>query len=162
MPRPKRKNKQKSARLPKEINPGEVFGADANSQPRFVDEIAARLSETDLRKVLAEKKGKKPAPPSLQEILRHFPPPQETLDLHGVIGAEAEARVIGFLNASNALKHRTVRIITGKGLHTEGPAVLPPLVEIALSELKRSGRILHYAWDKKRRERSGSVVVYLE
>jgi hypothetical protein len=35
-------------------------------------------------------------------------------------------------------------------------------VEIALSELKRSGRILHYAWDKKRRERSGSVVVYLK
>ncbi len=162
MPRPKRKHKPKPARLPEEIDPGEIFGAVALDPPRFVDEIDAHLNRADLRKVLAEKKGRKPKPASLQEKLRHYPPPQEILDLHGTTGAEAEARVIGFINAAAALKHRTIRLITGKGLHTEGPAVLPPLVEAALLELKRSGRILHYAWDKKYRDRSGSVVVYLK
>ena len=162
MPKPRRKQKKKLARLPEEGDPGEVFAEGSLSPPSFLDEIDAHLNAVDLLTVLAEKKGRKPARPTLREKLHHYPPPQETLDLHGTTGVEAESRVAGFVNASTALKFRTVRIITGKGLHTEGPAVLPPLVEAALIELKRTGRILHYAWDKKIREKSGAVVVYLK
>jgi DNA-nicking Smr family endonuclease len=162
MPRRKRKQQKVPARLPESANLNEVFGTVAPSRARFVDEVDTHLSGADLQKVLAEKKGKKAKPPTLRERLRMYPPPQEELDLHRTTGAEAEARVIGFLNGAAALKYRTVRIITGKGLHTVGPAILPPLVEATLIELKQTGRILHYVWDKKIRERSGAVVVYLK
>jgi len=162
MPRPKRKRKKKLVRLPEVADPGDDFGGERPARPSFVDEIDAHLSTADLLKIMAEKRGRKPTRPPLREILRHYPPPQETLDLHGTTGTEAEARVTGFINGAAALKYRTVLIITGKGLHTEGPAVLPPLVEATLTELKRTGRILHFAWDKKSREKSGAVVVYLK
>lgn len=161
MPRAKSRKNKVLPRLPGETDLHEIFGQAATRQT-FADQIDSRLADTDLQRVLAEKRGKKPRPPTLKERLRTYPPPQEELDLHGTIGAEAEARVVGFLNASTAFKHRTVRIITGKGKHTEGPAVLPPLVEATLAQLKQAGRILHYAWDQKTRERSGAVLVYLK
>jgi DNA-nicking Smr family endonuclease len=154
------RKKKKPARVEPEVDLHDLFGAKVGAEMTFTAEVEARLAATDLHQVLAEKKGRKP--PTLLEKLRIYPPPQEELDLHGTTGTKAETRVTGFLNAAAALHIRTVRIITGKGLHTEGPAVLPPIVEATLADLKQSGRILHYAWDKKHRERSGAVVVYLK
>ena len=162
MSRRRPKNKQEPARLPESMDLCEVFGGDCPPRPNFANELDAHLVDADLQQVLLEKSGRKPATQTLKERLRAYPPPREELDLHGTTGAEVAAKVSGFLNAAATLNYPTVRIITGKGLHTEGPAVLPPLVEATLSELKQAGRILHYAWDKKRRERSGAVVVYLK
>ncbi len=158
-PRPRKK---KPTRLPETASLEELFGQASALKKSFAEEVDDHLTPDALDQALAETKGRRARPVTLQERLRHYPPPGEELDLHGTTGAEAAARVIGFLNSAAGLKHRTVRIITGKGLHSEGPAVLPPVVEATLAELKRTGRILHYAWDKKIRERSGAVLVYLK
>lgn len=127
----------------------------------FADEVEASLAGMDLGKVLVEKRGGVGRPPTLQEKLAKFPPPQEVLDLHGCTGEEAVQKSIAFINGCAALRHQTVLIITGKGLHSEGPAVLPLVVDGCLEELKLAGRILHYSWGLKGRDRGGAVKVFI-
>lgn len=128
----------------------------------FADEVEASLAGVDLGQVLVEKKGGVARPPTLRETLAKFPPPQEVLDLHGCTGEEAVQKTIAFINGCRALRHQTVLIITGKGLHSEGPAVLPLVVDGCLEELKLAGRILHYSWGMKGRDRGGAVTVFLK
>ncbi|OQX20720.1 MAG: hypothetical protein BWK80_35435, partial [Desulfobacteraceae bacterium IS3] len=56
---------------------------------------------------------------------------------------------------------RTVRIIVGKGLHSEGKAVLRDVVEEKLVSLKREGMILSFKWEKTNKLKSGAIIVYL-
>lgn len=54
----------------------------------------------------------------------------DSLDLHGLTAAEAEAAITSFLIASRESGLQIVRIITGKGINSpSGQAVLKPLVE---------------------------------
>ena len=89
---------------------------------------------------------------------KQFPKAQTELDLHGFTGPEAELAVDRFLKQATHQNLRTVRIITGKGLHSkQGQSVLRDLIEQLLAELKRQKKILGYKWEKNR----GSVLVYL-
>jgi len=54
-----------------------------------------------------------------------------------------------------------VRIIVGKGLHSQAGAVLPDAVEKKIVELKRAGRIATFSWEKKSKRASGSIIVFL-
>ena len=55
--------------------------------------------------------------------------PTDRLDLHGLSAREAEVRVRHFLERHvRSSRGRVVHIITGKGTHSDGPAVLPGLV----------------------------------
>ncbi|MCX8044180.1 MAG: Smr/MutS family protein [Desulfobacterota bacterium] len=97
----------------------------------------------------------------LHEKLRQYPPPQEEIDLHGTTAAEAAARVRFFIIDAVNRGLKTVRIVTGKGLHSQRGAVLRDIVEQGLVELKRTGRILTFIWERQAKTRSGAVVVYL-
>lgn len=60
--------------------------------------------------------------------------PQAVLDLHGSTLAEAEVSVPDFLDEARAKNYRKVRIITGRGLGSQGGrAVLRPWLEDYLS-----------------------------
>ena len=88
--------------------------------------------------------------------------PQETLDLHGCTAQEAEAKTQRFIEASGRHGLKTVRIITGKGLHSPGgKAVLPDLIELQLSLLRKDGAITAFQWERKLKDRSGALLVYL-
>jgi DNA-nicking Smr family endonuclease len=155
----RRSGKKKKAvpSLPEATDLGEVFGGSAG----FADEVEASLAGVDLGQVLVEKKGGVASPPTLQEQLAAYPSPQEKLDLHGCTGEEAARKTSAFINGAMALKYRTVLIVTGKGLHSEGPPVLPLVVDGCLEELRLAGRIFHYSWGVKGRDRSGAVAVFL-
>lgn len=56
---------------------------------------------------------------------------------------------------------RTLRVITGKGLHSEGQAVLPHAVEVKVMDLQKKGMVLRYFWEKGVKEKSGALIVYL-
>jgi hypothetical protein len=56
----------------------------------------------------------------------------------------------------------TLRIIVGKGLHSENGPVLPDVVEDTLSALQREGVVLAFRWEGRSKRRSGSVIVYLD
>jgi len=55
----------------------------------------------------------------------------------------------------------TLRVVVGRGLHSEFGAVLPHVVEDLLVRLKRDGVVLWFEWDRKIKSHSGSLVVYL-
>ena len=58
-----------------------------------------------------------------------------TLDLHGLTAVQAEPRVRDFITSHSRLAAgRVVHVITGKGTHSEGPAVLWQLVQDMLED----------------------------
>jgi DNA-nicking Smr family endonuclease len=54
-----------------------------------------------------------------------------------------------------------VRIITGKGLHSEGQPVLPDTVEGVLRTLKKENLVKSWRWEKGQKEKSGALIVQL-
>jgi hypothetical protein len=59
-----------------------------------------------------------------------------TLDLHGRTEAGAERAAEDWLAARRSAGDRTVRLVTGRGLHSVGPPVLPRAIEVLLRRLK--------------------------
>jgi DNA-nicking Smr family endonuclease len=138
-----------------------TFGVVPKKSSGFVEELENNLAHQDMSSILEEKAGPDKAPLSDREKLESYPHPQEELDLHGKTGAEAERKTTTFIRETASLQLRTVRIITGKGLHSDGPAVLPDVVETKLKELQAKNRIFAFAWEKGEKHKSGSVIVYL-
>lgn len=99
---------------------------------------------------------------TLKERMKRYPQPQGQLDLHGLTAIQAEQRTDAYIHTAHADGLLTLRIIVGKGLHSEFGAVLPDVVEDRLSRLKRDGLVMAYRWDKGVKRKSGAVIVYLE
>ena len=60
--------------------------------------------------------------------------PKAVLDLHGLTGKESEVRVRDFFRTHAQISRgRVVHIITGKGTGSDGPAVLPKVVNQMLA-----------------------------
>ena len=139
----------------------QAFGVKEKA-PSFAEELAGNLAAQDLEQVIREKSAPFDKPPTRQDRLKSYPPPQDKLDLHGLTGPEAEKKTIDFIRTANSFKQRTIIIITGKGLHSEGPAVLPDIIETRLKELRSAELIFDFQWDKKDKHKSGAVIVYMK
>ena len=142
---------------------GVLFSQDPeNTTPHsFASALATGIPATTLAEILTEK-DELPAPAqSLQGAIRNSPPPQDRIDLHGCTGAEAEIKTENFLARSRRNRLKTVLIITGKGLHSPEGSVLKDVIETRLKIMKNDGSILAYLWEKKDREKSGALLVYL-
>lgn len=122
-----------------------------------LDEILTLYtSEKDIHSALKEKE-----PDDLVEVgvfVKDFPLPQRELDLHGFSVPEALFEMEKFIKTAILQKLRTVRVITGRGLHSKNfTSVLPEEIEKKLSVLRKEGKVL-----ASRREKSGgSFAVYL-
>ncbi|MCL2294913.1 MAG: Smr/MutS family protein [Spirochaetes bacterium] len=65
--------------------------------------------------------------------------PQATLDLHGLTSAEAEIELNKFLAFSKSKGYTKVCIIHGKGIHSNGEAVLVKVVDNVLKNCPFAG-----------------------
>jgi len=103
-----------------------------------------------------------PKPMPLNKRLKRYPPPEVDLDLHGftVIGAQIKAR--SFISSAHAQGFFTLRIIVGKGTHSEDGPVLPHVVEDLLKEMKKENIVLAYKWEGAKKSKFGAVLVYLK
>ena len=111
---------------------------------------------------LVRHENQRPRTPKSRRGKQQYPPPQKQLDLHGLTGVEAEAKVINFLENSRRNGLLTVRVITGKGLHSpDNKPVLPGLIEQLLKVLKKDGKIVSFQWSGKAKNKSGSLLVFL-
>lgn len=137
---------------------GEAADGTAASFDELFDEAlvdAAALQRQKSREAGALRKLRAAGPKS-------YPPPQETLDLHGCTVQEAEDKACRFLEEARRRLLLTVRIITGKGLHSPGGrAVLPDMVEQLLVLRKKEGAIAAFQWENKVKSKSGALLVYL-
>ncbi|MDA8163964.1 MAG: Smr/MutS family protein [Desulfobacteraceae bacterium] len=134
---------------------------DKSIQESFAELLEESLAAPEVRQALQEKRLAPRKRRSEAERLREYPAPQAELDLHGLTGPEAATRIERFVQTARGLKLATLRIITGRGLHSEGPAVLPDVTEHQLMALLERGLLRAYRWEKKGREQSGAAIVYL-
>lgn len=131
-------------------------------EPDFAELLDAAMAGTDLSAVLAEKdRGAvrdRERPVAARKA--DYPPPQDEMDLHGATALEAAERVVAFIQLAKSRRLRTVRIIVGKGKHSEAGPVLPKVAKAEIARLKREKQVFAFDWEGGRRE-GGAVVVYL-
>ncbi|WP_459914311.1 Smr/MutS family protein [Desulfocicer niacini] len=155
--------------LDKDQHLSDVFKVSEKEDESAPEEVEnfSELLESSLKgknqdALLREKRDRAPsAPVSLKKRLKRYPPPEKQLDLHGLTGAEADVQAETYLRHSWRNGFFTLRLVVGRGLHSEAGAVLPHVVEDLLVRLKRDGVVLWFEWDRKQKFRSGAVIVYL-
>jgi len=104
-------------------------------------------------------------PQIVRKLHRGDYPVRATLELHGLTEAQAKAQLQVFLLASRQRRFRCVRVILGRGLHTDGsPPVLPALdagVQRWLTQGRISKQVLAFATAQPRDGGAGAVYVLL-
>jgi len=146
----------------------QLFAGEKRRKKKPGEEDFAEMfekSQTDKYQLLLLKEKKssidKTTPLTVGERIKEYPLPQVELDLHGYTAANAEAAAETFIRNARQKGVRTVRIIVGKGLHSNGKAVLPDVIEKKILQLKRNQWVLGFKWEKKDKLKSGALVAYL-
>lgn len=136
---------------------------EAEPEPDFSTLLEESLKGKSISRLLREKKDKKKRIPlSLQQRIRRYPGPECELDLHGFQAFGARIQADTYIRAKKAQGFFTLRIIVGRGKHSEIRAILPDVVEDLLADLKKEQLVLHFEWEKKSKSKSGAVIVYLK
>ena len=81
---------------------------------------------------------KKPAPGEYRRNL-HRIKPDDILDIHGLTGNEAEIALEHFFEKANDRDYKKLRIIHGKGNHSQGEAVLGRIVRKFIEQCPFAG-----------------------
>lgn len=142
----------------------QLFGEKKNSKQEDFGRIFEESQQDKQQQLLLLEKKKissQTTPLTVSQRIKTYPPPQLELDLHGATAPEAEKRTESFIENARQKKIRTLRIIVGKGLHSEGKAKLPDVVENKIVRLKRKNWLLDFEWEKKDKRKSGALIVYL-
>ncbi|MGE0083188.1 MAG: Smr/MutS family protein [Desulfococcaceae bacterium] len=156
-----RQSPERSTRFPQHSLHNSLHSNDAADD--FQTLLHQSLGERGMEDMLKKKfEGQAQVPPKpLRKKIAEYPPPQEVMDLHGCTADQAEEKTEAFIRRARHKGMRTLLIIVGKGLHSEGKAVLPDVVENRLVLLKQKNWVLSYEWEKKIQRKSGAVIVYL-
>ncbi len=148
------------------LNPSENFKEvfqEKSEVENFPDLLDLSLKGKNMQTMMIEKRDKAvPAPVPLKKRLKKYPPPQKILDLHGDTAATAELKADTYIRTCKRNGIFTLRIVVGKGLHSEWGPVLPDTIEDLLVKLKKQDIVLWFNWDRKKKSQSGSLIVYLK
>ena len=132
------------------------------SDKEFAELLESSLKGKSMNKMMQEKKGRgSPKKVPLTKRLKRYPPPESRLDLHGFTGDGATIKADSYIRTAFTQGLFTIKIIVGKGTHSDFGAVLPGIVQDLLLKLKNEGLVLHFIWEKKKKSKSGAIVVYL-
>ncbi|HIJ79152.1 MAG: Smr/MutS family protein [Desulfobulbaceae bacterium] len=160
----KKKSKEKKIRqLSLADDLGIIFSPEKEkrSTKNFATIFAKTIQTESLLKAIQEKNAAAgPKPPAIAS-LKKWPSPQDELDLHGHTAAEAEAKTDFFISRAKNSRLKTIRIITGKGLHSPQGPVLQGVVEAKLLEFRAQKKIIAYRWENNAKQKSGALIVYL-
>jgi len=124
-----------------------------------MEDLMREMKRSEAAEAMQEKAaGESVEERTMSERLQDYPKIQRETDLHGMSGSEAKHEIDRFIQSAQQQRIRTVRIVTGKGLHSKHQiSVIPEVTEERLAELKRLGLVL--TW--KREKSGGAFVVYL-
>jgi len=130
----------------------------------FDDILEQSFSENNLKEILKEKNaGIKNNKHQEKGQRTNNTKPQLELDLHGYCGVDAKKEIENFIRSAFSRGLKAVRIITGRGVHSDaGKLILPTVAKEKLMELKEKNIITHYKWDNYHNTKGGSVIVYLQ
>jgi DNA-nicking Smr family endonuclease len=139
-----------------------LFEEAGREEETFAELVDRSLRGKDMDALLREKRERDlPGPVPLKKRLRRYPAPQEQLDLHGFTAARAASRTESFVRTAWRNGLFTVRIIVGRGLHSEFGAVLPGVAGDVLDEMRRQKAVLWFEWERGSTSDSGALIVYL-
>lgn len=144
-----------------------------HSSPEFYlkeEELEEELEEEEDFSALLEesfkntpgKSDRKPPAVPLKKRLKRYPGAELELDLHGYTAVGAQVKINSFVLSCKQQGYFTLRVIVGRGLHSEEGAVLPDIVEDELKKLKSRNLILSYKWEGKKKKQSGAMIVYVK
>jgi len=131
------KGRRPAARAPRDA-PALDPGAEAAARARLAALVgeAQRFSVVwDEGEVRALREGQKPA--LLDRLQGSGFEPEARIDLHGLLRAEAGARVTAFVRERHRAGLRALLVVVGKGLHSEGG--IGVLADAAVEALTRGG-----------------------
>lgn len=106
-----------------------------------------------------EEPAKRAVPRRMKQVERGLLKPEAELDLHGLTVGEASVKVGFFLQDSHYQGHKTVLVITGKGLHSDDEPVLRKAVERLLQGQREL--VLEWGLAPQRYGGGGALVVFL-
>jgi DNA-nicking Smr family endonuclease len=95
----------------------------------------------------------------LSRLRRGEVPVDLRVDLHGLVEKEARRRLAAEIERAQAAGLRCVLVVHGRGLHSEGPAVLREGVSEWLTAAPLAGRVMAFA--SARSEDGGSGASYV-
>jgi DNA-nicking Smr family endonuclease len=159
-------DKQQTKQRVKKLSLDDLFNdlEEENEPDKSFDELLEEsLSDKLSQALIKEKIDATSEKISIYKSIKliNYPEPQDEIDLHGLKGDEAELKTDFFIRDSKAQGLVTIRIIVGKGTHSEGRAVLPDIVEGKIIDLKREVKIYRFKWEKGKKLKSGAVIIYL-
>lgn len=132
-----------------------------SQEPDALEENFELLLEASLKQTTGPPK-KKPMPMPVKKRLKRYPPPEAELDLHGFTALGAELKAKAFISTGKHQGYFSLRLIVGKGLHSDMGPVLPDVMEDLLKVLKDQNIVLAYEWEGQKRSKSGALIVYLK
>lgn len=143
------------------LEQGQVPASEESDE--FAALLESSLSEKSEEVLLSEKVDKvgQARTITLKERLKRYPAPQGQLDLHGYTAAKADQTAEHYVRRAFSVGTYTLRLIVGKGLHSEHGAVLPDTIADRMTVLKQEGIVLSWVWEKGKKSKSGSILVYL-
>ena len=136
-------------------------GSGDTAEPEEVEENFELLLEASLKQRKSPVK-KQITPIPLKKRLRRYPPPEAEIDLHGYTALGAELKAKSFILTCKHQGYFSLRIIVGRGLHSDIGPVLPDVIEDLLTLLEKQNVVLAYKWDQQKKSKSGAVIVYLK
>lgn len=142
-----------------EVQENQPVVEEPEGEPEEEENFALLLDQSLKQRKLVPKI---PKPMPLKKRLKRYPSPEKDLDLHGFTALGAQMKAKSFIASAKYQGFFTLRIIVGKGLHSEEGPVLPHVIEDLLKTLKKENTILAYKWEQKKKEKSGSVIVYVK
>ncbi len=150
-----------------ELTKNSFFSHEHDLEPEISDKEFAELLDNSLKGKSMDKmlQGKKerggPQKVPLSKRLKRYPPPESRLDLHGFTSDGATLKADSYIRTAFKNGFFTLKIIVGKGIHSEFGAVLPDTIQDLLVKLKDESIVLHFAFEKKKKSQSGAIIVYL-
>lgn len=132
------------------------MGKKKGKEPEFARVFDPEHFDDKLQAALREK-GEKISDSAGPGALLH-----KVIDLHGLTVFRAERLLDAFFTTARQEGVTTVSVITGKGIHSRGTAVLPDLAEQKMRELQVDGVISSFHWEKGEKEISGKLIARLK
>jgi len=129
----------------------------------FNEILSESLGEKTLDVLLKEKTDRVGPKKQLTEKQRlaRYPLPQGQIDLHGYTARWADLKADSYIKKAFYSGIYTIRIIVGKGLHSPDGPVLPDIIEKRVLQLKNEDIVFAYEWDRKKKSKSGAIIVFL-
>jgi len=142
------------------VQNGSGESAVLEEQDALEENFEVLLEASLKQKTSLPKKKRTPMP--VKKRLKRYPPPEAELDLHGFTALGAELKANAFILTGKHQGYFSLRVIVGKGLHSDLGPVLPDVIEDLLKSLKKQNIVLAYEWERQKKSKSGALVVYLK